>query len=151
MIFSKNGNNISGRFAPIREALRDLPPCTIDAEIIGCDADGMPDFRGLMTGNCGAGHCAWCFDLLVMDGRDIRRRPLEERRARLKELLFAADWSLVRFSDSFTDGEDLLEAAARLGLEGIVSKKRKSLYVAGPACGWVKVKTQTWREANRGR
>jgi ATP-dependent DNA ligase len=45
-IFSKNGKDISGRFAIIRDALRALPPRIIDAEIVGCNADGMPDFRG---------------------------------------------------------------------------------------------------------
>ncbi len=46
-------------------------------------------------------------------------------------MLFAADWTLIRFSDSFADGQELLKAATRLGLEGIVSKKRKAPYVAG--------------------
>ncbi len=46
VIYSKNGNDISGRFAPIRDALLVLQTCTIDPEIIGCDGDGMPDFRG---------------------------------------------------------------------------------------------------------
>jgi bifunctional non-homologous end joining protein LigD len=150
VIFSKNGKDISSRFASIRAALRALPPCTIDAEIVGCDADGMPDFHGLMTGNS-AGYCAWCFDLLVVDGRDIRRRPLAERRAHLNKILSHAYRDVLRFSDTFDDGEELLRAAARFGLEGIVSKKRKALYVAGPACGWIKVKTQQWREANRER
>ncbi len=150
VIYSQNGDDISERFAHIRDALSILPPCTIDAEIIGYCSDRTPDSGGVMVGNS-AGFCAWCFDLLVIDGRDIRRCPLEERRARLKEMLFAADWTLIRFSDSFRDGEKLLAAAARLDLEGIVSKKRKAPYVAGRACGWIKVKTQTWREANRER
>lgn len=51
VIFSKNGKEISGRFAIIPDALRSLPDCIIDAEIVGCDADGTPDFRGLMAGN----------------------------------------------------------------------------------------------------
>ncbi len=150
VIFSKNGKDISNRFASIRAALRALAPCTIDAEIVGCDADGMPDFRGLMAGHS-AGYCAWCFDLLVVDGRDIRRRPLEERRARLHKILSRANRDVLRFSDSFDDVEELLKAATRFGLEGIVSKKRRSPYFAGPACGWIKVKTREWREANRER
>ena len=63
-ILSKSGKDISGRFAVIGSALRSLPPCVIDAEIVGCDADGIPDFRSLMAGNA-HGCCAWCFDLLV--------------------------------------------------------------------------------------
>jgi bifunctional non-homologous end joining protein LigD len=72
VIFSKNGKDISGRFATIRDALRPLPDCIIDAEIVGCDADGILDFRSLMAGNS-AGLCAWCFDLLAIDGKDVHK------------------------------------------------------------------------------
>jgi bifunctional non-homologous end joining protein LigD len=48
-ILSKRGKDISGRFAAVRSALRSLPPCVIDAEIVGCDAHGVPDFRSLMA------------------------------------------------------------------------------------------------------
>jgi bifunctional non-homologous end joining protein LigD len=147
VIFSKNGKDISGRFAIIRDALRALPPCIIDAEIVGCNADGMPDFRGLMAGNS-AGFCAWCFDLLAIDGKDVRKEPLEQRRERLRQLLAGADRDLLRNSDALDDGEKLLDAA---NLEGVVSKKRSAPYLAGPNCGWVKLKTQTWRQANRER
>ena len=150
IIFSKNGKDISGRFNIIRDALRSLPDCIIDAEIVGCDADGIPDFRGLMAGNS-AGLCAWCFDLLAIDGKDVRKEPLEQRRERLLDLLSGAGQDLLRFSESFDDADKLLAATARMGLEGIVSKKRSAPYVAGPNCGWVKVKTQPWRQANRER
>jgi bifunctional non-homologous end joining protein LigD len=123
IVFSKNGKDISGRFAIIRDALRSLPDCIIDAEIVGCDADGIPDFRGLMAGNS-AGLCAWCFDLLAIDGKDVRKEPLGQRRERLLHLLSGADQDLLRFSESFDDAEKLLAAALELGLEGIVSKKR---------------------------
>jgi bifunctional non-homologous end joining protein LigD len=150
VIFSKNGKDISGRFAIIRDALRSLPDCVIDAEIVGCDADGIPDFRGLMAGSS-AGFCAWCFDLLAFDGKDVRKEPFDQRRERLLHLLSGADQDLLRFSESFEDADKLLAATARMGLEGIVSKKRSAPYVAGPNCGWVKVKTQPWRQANRER
>ena len=150
VIFSKNGKDISGRFATIRDALRSLPDCIIDAEIVGCDADGIPDFRGLMAGNS-AGFCAWCFDLLAIDGKDVSKEPLEQRRERLLQLLSGTDEDLLRLSEAFDDADKLLAATARMGLEGIVSKKRSAPYVAGPNCGWVKVKTQPWRQANRER
>ena len=82
VIFSKNGKEISGRFAIIRDALHSLPDCIIDAEIVGCDADGIPDFRGLMAGNS-AGLCAWCFYLLAIDRKDVRKEPRQQRRERL--------------------------------------------------------------------
>jgi bifunctional non-homologous end joining protein LigD len=150
VIFSKNGKGISARFPVIRDAFRNLPPCIIDAEIVGCDADGVPDFRGLMAGNS-HGFCAWCFDLLMIDGRDIRPERLEDRRARLEHLLSGADADLLRFSEAFEDPIKLLEAAVRLGLEGIVSKKRDQPYVSGRNSGWVKCKTAAWRQANKDR
>ena len=50
-ILSKSGKDISGRFAVIGSALRSLPACVMDAEIVGCDAKGIPDFGALMAGN----------------------------------------------------------------------------------------------------
>ena len=103
-----------------------------------------------MAGNA-HGYCAWCFDLLSVGGKDVRQEPLEQRRARLEGLLARADGDLLRFSEAFDDAEELLGAAAQLGLEGIVSKKRDQHYRSGKNAGWVKVKTAAWREANRDR
>ena len=150
IILSRRGKDLSGRFAVIRKAMLGLPPCIMDAELVGCDADGIPDFHALTTGNA-HGCCAWCFDLMMVDGKDVRHEPLEERRARLEALLAGADQDLLRLSEAFDDPMKLLEAAVKLGLEGIVSKRRDQPYRSGPNSGWVKVKTAAWREANRGR
>jgi bifunctional non-homologous end joining protein LigD len=131
-ILSKSGKDITGRFAVIASALRSLPPCVIDAEIVGCDAKGVPDFRSLMAGNA-HGYCAWCFDLLSVGGKDVRHEPLEHRRARLEALLAGADADLLRFSEAFDDPEKLLAADSNWGLEGIVSKKRDQPYRRGKA------------------
>ena len=149
-VLSRNGKDISGRFAVIRNALRGLPPFIIDAELVGCDADGIRDFHALTTGN-NHGCCAWCFDLMMIDGKDVRAEPLEQRRERLQLLLARADGDLLRLSESFDDPEKLLKAAVDLGLEGIVSKRRDQAYRSGPNSGWVKVKTARWREADRNR
>jgi bifunctional non-homologous end joining protein LigD len=149
-VLSRRGKDLSGRFTVIRKALTALPPCIIDAEIVGCDADGVPDFHALTTGTA-HGCCAWCFDLMMIDGRDVRSEPLEDRRARLEALLAGADADLLRFSEAFDDPVKLLEAAIKLGLAGIVSKRREQPYRSGPNSGWVKVKTAAWREANRDR
>jgi ATP-dependent DNA ligase len=53
-----------------------------------------------MAGNS-AGFCAWCFDLLAIDGKDVRKEPLEQRRERLLHLLSCSDQVLLRFSDAF--------------------------------------------------
>ena len=57
----------------------------------------------------------------------------------------------LRLSESFDDGVKLLEAAEQMGLEGVVSKRRDALYRSGTKCGWIKTKTQVWRETNKDR
>ena len=86
-----------------------------------CDSDGKPDFKALMEGTTGD-LCAWCFDLLELNGRGLRRRTLIERKAMLRHLLNKADDHVLRFSEPFPDPVKLLAAAESAGLEGIVSK-----------------------------
>ena len=95
--------------------------------------------------------CVWCFDLLILNDRDLQGKPSQRRKAKLAAMLRKTGDDALRLSQSFEDGEKLLAAAAQKGLEGIVSKRRESVYVAGPNCGWIKVKTAEWREANRER
>jgi ATP-dependent DNA ligase len=78
-------------------------------------------------------------------------RPLFQRRTALNELLNETDEQGLQFSAAFDDPAKLLAAAERMGLEGIVSKRRESLYRSGPTRDWIKVKTTAWREANRDR
>ena len=65
-----------------------------------CDSDGKPDFEALMFGK--AGHlCAWCFDILELNGRDLRPLPLVKRKAKLRDLLIKADDDGLRYSEEF--------------------------------------------------
>jgi len=152
VIFTRNGHYYTARFTVIRDSLLSLPvrSAIIDAEIVVCDSDGKPDFNALMNG--GAGHlCAWCFDLLELNGQKERKRPLVERKIMLRHLLIKADDDVLRYSEEFPDAEKLLAVATKQGLEGIVSKKATQQYVSGKNAGWIKVKTATWREANKDR
>jgi bifunctional non-homologous end joining protein LigD len=106
------------------------------------------DFQTLMDRAAGD-LCAWCFDLLEINGRGLRRRALIERKAMLRYLLNKADGHVLRFSETFPDPAKLLAAAERQGLEGIVSKLGTQPYRSG--AGWIKVKCRAWREANRDR
>jgi bifunctional non-homologous end joining protein LigD len=95
--------------------------------------------------------CVYAFDLLELDGDDLRDEPLKKRRARLKALLSRARGNLLRFSDSFPDAGVLLAECARLGLEGIAYKRKDAPYRSGARLGWIKVKTEEWKAANRHR
>jgi bifunctional non-homologous end joining protein LigD len=95
--------------------------------------------------------CVYCFDLIELNGRDLREQPLVQRRARLQPLLARAKSDLLRFSESFPDANALLAECSRRGIEGIVAKRRDAPYRSGTRSGWIKVKTPEWKAANQYR
>jgi bifunctional non-homologous end joining protein LigD len=148
---SINGRNMTAKVRWIVEAVAALPcrSCVIDAEGVAPTPDGNPDFRALIGGQ--KHKMAACFDLLELDGHDMRPLPLVTRRAKLATLLKKADPAVLQFSIAYEDPHQLLADLSAIGGEGIVSKKRGQPYVAGRNRGWVKVKCAAWREANRWR
>jgi bifunctional non-homologous end joining protein LigD len=140
-LISRNGSDFTDRFPLIATALKSLPvrSCLIDGEAIVCDENGLADFeliRGHRTAD--AVHCA--FDLLELDGRDLRRRPIEERKELLTQLLRGSNPSIVLNEHYEGDGEIVFNLACKLGCEGIVSKKLGSIYRRGRSPLWLKVK-----------
>ena len=112
----------------------------------------MPSFRSLMDlGNKAPALCLWCFDLLSLDGVRITPLPLVERKAMLAKLVAAVSDVHLQFSGEFSDPIKLLATCQKMNLEGIVSKRRESAYRSGPTRDWLKIKTATWRAANRDR
>jgi ATP-dependent DNA ligase len=90
-LFGKNGGNLTTRFPTISAAIITLPvrSCVIDGELIAAGAEGQPDFMALLHGR----HvpvCVYAFDLMEIEGRDLRDEPLEKRRARLSDCCCAA-------------------------------------------------------------
>jgi bifunctional non-homologous end joining protein LigD len=79
--------------------------------------------------------CVYCFDLLELNGRDLREQPLVQRRARLEALLKRAKCNVIRSSEAFPNANDLLAECMRLGLEGIVAKRREAPYRSGARSG----------------
>ena len=152
VIYSKTGADFTKRFRSIADAVLKLPvtSCIIDSELVACDKDGNPNFYELMRATR-HGCCAWCFDLLELDGTDHTMAPLEYRRHLLSKLLKRAKSDTLRMSENFRDPIALLKAAETHGLEGIVSKLREDCYRSGKNPGWVKVKTAAWRSANSER
>ena len=132
VIFSRNSHDYTRRFPAIRDSLLSLPArsAIIDAEIVVCDSDGKPDFKALMEGAT-SNLCAWCFDLLELNGCDHKKRNLIDRKALLRHLLIKADDHILRYSEEFPDPVKLLRAAERAGLEGIVSKLKDQPYRSG--------------------
>ena len=80
-----------------------------------------------------------------------RGRGLHQQWPRPFKLIIAASTGWLHYSETFDDGLKVLKAADRFGVEGVVSKRRDAPYRPGKQCDWVKVKCETWREANRKR
>jgi bifunctional non-homologous end joining protein LigD len=151
-IFSRNGHDITRRYPDIRDALFNLPcsKAILDAELTACDSQGKPDFISLMRRE-DVEMCVWAFDALRIDEIDLRTKPLWQRKSELQRIILEADDHTLRFSDDFDDPAKLLQVAEKWGLEGIVSKKIDQPYRSGRNVGWIKVKTQSWRQANTSR
>ena len=153
-IFSKHGHFFTSRFQTIANLLHALPvnSVIIDAEIVANNPAGFPDFFSLHTRSADPSAMnVWAFDLLMLNGRDLREQSLEKRKARLHELVERFDCAGVLTSQTFADGQALLRAAEEHRLEGVVSKRRAAPYRSGPTRDWQKVKTQAWLERNRER
>jgi bifunctional non-homologous end joining protein LigD len=114
--------------------------CLIDGEAIVCDENGLAVFDLIRRHGAlaSAVHCA--FDLLELDGRDLRREPIEKRRALLAKLLNGQQTSIVLNEVYEEDGAIVFREACRLGCEGIVSKRVGSPYRSGRSPHWLKIK-----------
>lgn len=150
-IFSRNGKWMP-RFKPMLEPLSRLPAksAIIDAELVALNAKGMPDFRALVGGQSHALAC-FCFDLLELNGKDMRPLPLVKRRTALEKLLARKPVVELQFSASHDDAEALLARLDAIGMEGIVCKLKQQAYVSGRNRGWLKVKCHAWRKAHADR
>jgi bifunctional non-homologous end joining protein LigD len=136
------GNDFSGRFPFIAMAVSKLPvrSCLIDGEACVCDENGLAVFDLIRRHGALANAVLCAFDLLELDGQDLRRHPIEKRKELLAELLCGSQLSLV-FNENFdADGAIVYREACRLGCEGIVSKRLGSPYRSGRSAHWVKVK-----------
>ena len=144
-VFTRNGYDWSDRYPSIVRAAAKLPclSAIIDGEAIVQDQNGASDFDALSSAMRWRADSIilYAFDLMHLNGRDLRQHPLSERRAMLKALLGSDEESRIQFSEEFDgEGEDLFQACARHGLEGIVSKHALAPYSSGRSKTWLKIK-----------
>jgi bifunctional non-homologous end joining protein LigD len=141
-LITRAGNEFSYRFPFIAMAIGKLPirSCLIDGEAIVCDQNGLSDFELIRRHGALASaiHCA--FDLLELDGQDLRRLPIEERKRLLAKLLKGSHSSIQLNAHYEEDGAIVYREACRLGCEGVVSKRLGSPYRSGRSAYCVKVK-----------
>ncbi|AMO76157.1 DNA ligase D [Pseudomonas citronellolis] len=149
---TRNGHDWAERLPDICAALRALPleSAWLDGEILVVDEEGRPDFQRLQNAfDVGASDEVryTLFDLLWLDGEDLRRQPVEQRRAMLAGLLKHNASDRLRYSEDFTDDpRSILDSACRLGLEGLIGKRAGSVYVERRSTDWIKLKCKRRQE-----
>lgn len=151
-LLSRRGNDWSSRLPSIASALGALPveSALLDGELVVLRDDGISDFQ-LLQNSLEAGKDGSCmyfaFDVLFLDGFDLRQLPLVERKALLRPVIEQASNSRVRFGDHIQGtGPAFFEQACRRGLEGIVCKRADAPYSSGRGRGWLKVKCLSVQE-----
>jgi len=150
-LITRNGYDFSKRFPLILAAVEALPArsCVVDGEAIACDERGLSVFEMIRWRQHDNGVTLCAFDLLELDGEDLRREPIEVRKATLKGLLRRARLGIAFNRHFEVDGTIVYEQACALGCEGIVSKRLGSPYRSGRNDSWVKVKNPSAPAAKR--
>jgi bifunctional non-homologous end joining protein LigD len=149
-LYTRRANDWTARFRAVAESVAKLTAreCVIDGEACVIDDQGRPSFgalqRWLASAAAGKPEPATliyaAFDLLWLDGRDLRREPIELRRELLEALLRTARPPVLLSRAVEGSLEDLLAAAKANGLEGLIAKRRGSAYVSGRSSQWVKLR-----------
>jgi bifunctional non-homologous end joining protein LigD len=141
-LLTRNGHDWSTRYPQIFEAAGALKVRSflIDGEAVACDGDGMPVFDRLRYRRQDARVFLFAFDLLELNGQDLRRAPLEVRKRQLATLLRAAKIGLQLNEHISEPGDVVFRHACKMGLEGIVSKRLGSPYRSGRSKDWLKFK-----------
>jgi bifunctional non-homologous end joining protein LigD len=141
-LYSRPGNDFTHRFPLIVEALARLRSrsCIIDGEAVACDDNGVASFDLIRNHRGNESAFLYVFDLIELKGDDLRPDPLEGRKATL-EMILAKAGPGIRFNEHMeSDGEIVFRHACKLGLEGIVSKRKDSAYSSGRSPDWLKMK-----------
>ena len=141
-LFTRKGKDFSKRFPLIVAAVAALPvhSCLVDGEAIVCNEAGLAVFDLIRRHRHGPSAVLCAFDLIEMDGRDLRQEPVEHRKRLLAKLVRGPHPGVVLNEHYEGDGEIVFKYACKLGCEGIVSKRLGSPYRSGRSLHWVKVK-----------
>ena len=152
-LITRNGNDWTAALPEIAGAALELPArdALIDGEVAVLLPDGRTSFQALqhaLSGKASRDTLVYLvFDLLRLDGEQLDRLPLEERKARLRALIGRRNTGRVRYADHVVgQGRAFFEQARRAGLEGIISKRRDLPYAAGRHGGWLKAKCTARQE-----
>jgi bifunctional non-homologous end joining protein LigD len=147
-ILSRRGNDLTRSYPAVQQAVAALPAksAVLDGEIVAFDQDARPSFQQLQHRTSkGTAIRYFAFDLLHLNGVDLLGKPLQERRSLLESLVRRSG---VEFSDELPGRPDqVVQAIAQVGLEGVIAKRRDSRYEPGKRTGaWQKLKVKNRQE-----
>jgi bifunctional non-homologous end joining protein LigD len=149
-VVSRNGKDLAARFPELADLDKAFAtkPLMVDGEIVALDDEGKSSFQRLQNRDGGrAGSIAFvAFDVLYADGRDRRSEPLEQRKKVLEGLVRVGAKNVLFSKHVVEKGIELFAVAQKQGLEGIVGKRRDSVYREGRTRDWVKIKTRLEQE-----
>lgn len=149
-LMSRNGNDFSARYPSITRALSKLPDDTVvDGEIVALDETGRPSFNVLQNYNHAVTPLQfYTFDLLHLAGKNLRDRALDERRDLLRARVMPRMPVDILFSESLeAPADEIVAAVEKQGLEGVIAKRRYSIYEPGRRSGaWVKMRINKGQE-----
>lgn len=151
-LFTRNGNDWTHKLKALHaELLRmQLPEGWYDGEIVVLDKEGKPDFGALQQSFDASKTAAivyYLFDVPFCGGHDLREQPLVARRALLQHVLAERASDTVRFSEVFeAPPGDVVLSACKLGLEGVIAKRKDSAYLSRRADSWIKLKCSQRQE-----
>jgi bifunctional non-homologous end joining protein LigD len=145
MVYSRTGLDWTDQFSVVAKAAKRLGVrrAVFDGEAVVYGATGIPDFQALRR-ELGKRHLSrlryHAFDLLHLDGYDLRTVAYVDRKRLLKQVLESAPEPLVYVQYLEAEGDRVFEHACRMGLEGVVAKRRNSIYRSGRSDDWIKLK-----------
>ncbi|MEO7254973.1 MAG: DNA ligase D, partial [Casimicrobium sp.] len=150
-LFTRNGHDWTSRMPKIAEAVKALPFSDgwLDGELVYLDDDGSPNFNELPAAiDKDDPHLRYfLFDALWLNGQDMRGTTLTTRYAALSSLLKGYPESLLRLSEQFAASpKSLLASACKMGLEGLVAKRKDSTYTGQRSGNWIKLKCSARQE-----
>ncbi|NVI04132.1 DNA ligase D [Paraburkholderia youngii] len=151
-IFTRNGHDWTSRMPGLTDALSVLPveEVWLDGEVVVLDAAGRPDFNALQNAfdrRSTADMVLFVFDILWLNGTDLREHPLRVRRKLLRALMHETDADVLRLSEDFAkDPVSLVASACRMKLEGIIGKRGDAPYRSGRSTEWIKLKCNLRQE-----
>ncbi len=142
-LLTRNQQDYTNKFKNIKNALANLDAenCVLDGEIVVFDDAGKSDFGKLQTAiKTGKNNfCYVIFDLLALNGEDLRHLPLAERKEKLERLLYKSSEYLM-YSSHVENGKESFNFAKKNNLEGIIAKNKNSAYIGKRTEDWLKIK-----------